>query len=93
MDVTSDGLSQESYVSIDQDSLLVNQDKVSEKALIRDGDGQIKGIMLGEIDSEKRYSIKMDYSAPEDLSIQDDQKLVLVVELISRQVHKKSEDS
>lgn len=93
LDVTSDGVSQESYVSIDEDSLLVNQEKVSETALIKDGDGQIKGVMLGAVDSGEKYSIKMDYSVPSDLSIKDDQKLVLVVELMSRQSQKKSENN
>lgn len=93
LDVTSDGLSQESYISIDADSLLVNQEKVPETALIKDGDGQVKGIMLGEIDGGDRYSITMDYSVPSDLSIKDNQKLVLVVELMSRQAQKKPEDN
>ncbi len=88
LDVTSDGLSQELYVSINEKSLLVNQNKVSETVLIRDGDGQVKGVMLGEIDSGERYSIEMDYVVPSDLSVKDDQKLALVVELMSRQAQK-----
>lgn len=93
LDVTSDGVSQESYISIDEDSFLVNKEKVSKTSLIRDEYGQVKGVMLGEIDVKERYSIEMDYSVPKDLSIKDDQKLVLVVELMSRQPQKQSKDN
>ena len=85
LDVTSDGLSQEAYVSIDENSLLVNGDQLSDQDLVRDADGQIKGVLLGKIETDKKYSIKMRYTIPSDLPINEDQRPVLVVELMSRQ--------
>lgn len=88
LDVTSDGLSQEAYVSIDESSLLVNDNKISDQNLVRDEDGQIKGVLLGEIDSSEKYSVKMRYTVPDDLPIDENQRPVLVVELMSRQARK-----
>ena len=91
LDVTSDGLSQEAYVSIDEDSLLVNQNQVSDQDLIRDGDGHIKGILLGEIICGKRHVLKMSYTVPADLPMKEDQQPVLVVELMNRQARKEDQ--
>ncbi len=91
LDVTSDGLSQEAYVSIDESSLLVNGDQLSEQDLVRDVDGQIKGVLLGKIETDKKYSIKMRYAIPNDLPINESQQPVLVVELMSRQPRKSNQ--
>ena len=91
LDVTSDGLSQEAYVSIDEHSVLVNQAPVSDQDLVRDDDGRIKGILLGEMDSEKKYVVKMSYTVPADLPVDENQQPVLIVELMSRQARKREQ--
>ena len=84
LDVTSDGLIKDSFVSIHSDSLQINGAPAREEQLRKDDQGNVLGIVLGGLNEEQEAVIEMDYAVPNELLVSDSQKVVLKVEMIRR---------
>lgn len=84
IDVTSDGVTKDLFVSINPDSLLINGSSAREDQLRKDDKGNVLGVVLGGLNEKQESVIEMDYTIPNDLLVRDNQKVVLKVEMIRR---------
>lgn len=84
IDVTSDGVINDLFVSINPDSLRVNGVPACEDQLRKDDKGNVLGVVLGGLRENQESEIEMDYTVPDDLLVRDDQKVVLKVEMVRR---------
>lgn len=84
IDVTSDGVIKDLFVSINPDSLRVNGVPAREDQLRKDDKGNVLGVVLGGLSEKQESEVEMDYSVPNDLLVRDEQKVVLKVEMVRR---------
>ena len=93
IDVTSDGMSTEAYVSVVADTLKLNNELVSPEQLRTDGNGKVCGVSLGRLEEGQVCEIELDYEIPPDIPVVDDQQVVLKVEMVRRTTLAQSEQS
>ena len=86
IDVTSDGMSTESYVSVVADTLKLNGESVSPEQLRTDSDGKVCGVSLGRLVEGQKCEVELDYEIPPDIPVVDDQQVVLKVEVVRRRL-------
>lgn len=84
IDVTSDDLSKESFVHLHADTLLLNGQPVQKSQLKKDENGNVLGVLLGNLDQRQECVIDMDYTVPDDLLVKNDNQVVLKIEMIRR---------
>lgn len=84
IDVTSDDVSKESFVHLHEDTLLLNGQPVQESQLRKDENGNVLGVLLGNLDQRQECVIDMDYIVPDDLPVRNDNQVVLKIEMIRR---------
>lgn len=84
IDVTSDGMSTESYVSVVANTLRLNSAPVSAEQLRTDSDGKVCGVSLGKLKEGQKCEIELDYEIPPEIPVVDDQQVVLKVEMVRR---------
>ncbi len=84
IDVTSDGITKDTFVVVKPDGLKLNGNLVEEKQLRRNDKGEILGITLGGLEKEQRCDIEFGYVIPEQLDIGDNQHVVLKAEMMRR---------
>ena len=83
IDVTSDGVSAESFAAMKSGTIRLNGKPVQERQLRKDQNGNILGILLGGLEKGKEYQVDMEYSTAH-LDVPDEQPVVLKVELLRR---------
>ena len=84
IDVTSDDLSNESFVHLNADTLRLNGQPVQKTQLKKDADGNVLGVLLGKLDQRQECVLDMDYTVPDYLPIKSDHQVVLKIEMIRR---------
>ncbi len=84
IDVTSDDLSKEAFVHLDAKTLRLNGQPVQETQLKKDEDGNVLGVLLGNLDQRQECVIDMDYTVPDHLQVKNDRQVVLKIEIIRR---------
>ena len=84
IDVTSDDLSKESFVHLHAETLLLNGQPVQETQLKKDENGNVLGVLLGNLDERQECVIDMAYTIPDDLPVKNENQVVLKIEMIRR---------
>ena len=84
IDITSYGLTTDTFISIKGDTLKLNGRPAREEELRINGNGEIQGVALGKLEENQIYSIEFDYVLPKELLLGDKHEVVLKTEMIRR---------
>ena len=84
IDVTSYGVTKDTFVVIKPDGLKLNGRPAKEKELRKNDKGEILGVVLGGLEQQQKYDIEFDYIIPKHLQISDNQHVVLKAEIVRR---------
>ena len=84
IDVTSHGVTTDTFVIIKPDGLKLNGRPAEEKELRKNDKGEILGVVLGGLEQKQKYDIEFDYTIPKQLQISDNQHVVLKAEMMRR---------
>ncbi len=80
LDVTCDGAGRESYMVLSDAKL--GGVSAPEEQLMYDDDHRVLGLKLGNLTAGQRYVVEADYAIPADVSVPDDQPVVLQIEVL-----------
>ena len=84
IDVTSHGVTKDTFAIIKPDGLKLNGRPAEEKELRKNDNGEILGVVLGGLEQKQKYDIEFDYIIPKQLQISDNQHVVLKAEMMRR---------
>lgn len=88
LDITCDNANAESFVKLHK--IKIDDSEPSPESLIKNEEGDVLGISLGKIESEKNSKITFDYSLPDDIDLKEDARVSLKAELVGRQADKEN---
>ena len=84
IDVTSNGVTTDTYVIIEPDSFILNGDPVPDVDLRLNDEGEILGVAIKGLQANEKHNIEFSYRIPSQLMMDDEQPVVLKAEIVRR---------